>query len=188
MADPVPSYLADVVDKSPDSVTLKSLKGEERSTFLQSWVMLQFHYTGKASYSEAEQIVLPQLSAAMRNHYFVFWIGYQVCNSSLSGYWDFSEPPILTQQAAAAFHALGALKQAKQLELSESLFQKHYAVYKKVVGTDKEDTVYDAFEEDLEQMVSELGELDWFLLEERLNYIEKHIDEFQGPSPNQAAQ
>lgn len=183
MADPVPPYLTDTVGKAPDMATLKSLKGEERSTFLQSWVMLQFHYTGKV-YNDAEQIVLPQLSAAMRNHYFVFWIGYQVCNSGLSGYWDFSEPPNFTQQAVAAFIALGAPMHARQIEQSEKLFRKHYAIYKKVVDTEKEDAVYDAFEEDLEQMVLELGELDWFLLNERLNYIEKHIDEFQNSSPN----
>ncbi len=183
MARPVPPYLADVVGKTPDKATLRALKGEERSTFLQSWVMLQVHNTGKEGYSDAEQIVLPLLSTPMRNHYFVFWIGYRVGDSGLSGYWDFSTPPAFTEEAIAAFRSLGLPKHARQLEKANELFQKHLADYRKAVGPDKQNAVYDAFDEDVQQIESDLGDLDWFLLKERLKYIEKHIGEFQNPAP-----
>jgi len=177
MSAEVPPYLRDVVGKTPDKQTLSRLSGEERSTFLQSWVMLRFHDVSP-SYETGEKKVVPTLAEPMRHHYFVFRVGYSVSNGGLTGYFDVGDPPQFVPEAIAAFEAIGARKQAQLLREASPIFAKRLQAYRRVEGTAKEESFFADTDAEFERLDARCADLDWFLLKERLKYIEQNIGKF----------
>ena len=180
---PVPKYLQDAVGKRPTKATISALEGEKKSTFLQGWVVLQIHYASE-NYDDGVRNVLPKLPLRLRQHYLVFWAEYRIGNGGLDEFFELgSEVPFL-EETITAFADMGLPRVAEVLRKAAKI---HAAENRKLLEARKRGKEEQFMEEyghnAYEQLHKAYDDLSWFFLDERLRFIERHIDEFD-QAPN----